>query len=167
MLVPIGGDQRATPAQLTALRSFVDRFRAALQIPVSAVVGHQELSPTSCPGTLMADFVLPYRRGDGGKMADGKWFPETGHFVGGGFWQFWSQFGGLAVFGLPLTDELEEDVPCSDPKCRRAGQKHVVQYFERAVFEWHPGVWPDRYDVLLRRIGAEVARAKGYQGPGI
>ena len=167
VLVPIGGDQRATPAQLTTLRSFVDRFRTALGIPVSAVVGHQELSPTSCPGTLMADFVLPYRRGDGGKMADGKFFPETGHFVGGGFWQFWSQFGGLAVFGLPLTDELEEDVPCSDPKCRRAGQQHVVQYFERAVFEWHPGVWPERYDVLLRRIGAEVARAKGYQGPGI
>ena len=165
--VPIGGDQRATPAQLAALRTFVSRFCAALGIPASQVYGHQEISPTSCPGTLMQDFVLPYRRGDGGHMADGKWFPETGKFVGGGFWKFWSANGGIVVFGLPVTNELEEPVDCRDPRCARAGQPHVVQYFERAVFEWHPGVWPEQWDVLLRRLGAAAAREKGHRGPGI
>jgi len=167
VLVPIGGEQRATPAQLNALRLFVSRFCDELGIPRSRVVGHKELSPTSCPGTLMEDFVLPYRKGAGGQMADGKFFPETGKFVGGGFWRFWSEYGGLAIFGLPLTNELEEPIACNDPRCGRAGKPHVVQYFERAVFEWHPGVWPERYDVLLRRIGAEVAKQKGYSGPGI
>jgi len=34
----------------------------------------------------------------------------------------------------------------------------TVQYFERAVFEWHPDKpeLADRYHVLLRRLGAEA-----------
>jgi hypothetical protein len=60
----------------------------------------------------------------------------------------------LALIGYPLTDEVRED-----------GQ--VAQYFERVVFEWHPGAWPERWDVLVRRLGADAARAAGYRGPGI
>jgi hypothetical protein len=71
VLVPIGGEQRATPAQLNALRLFVSRFCDELGIPRSRVVGHKELSPTSCPGTLMEDFVLPYRKGAGVRWRTG------------------------------------------------------------------------------------------------
>lgn len=50
--------------------------------------------------------------------------------------------GGLAIFGYPISEEfVEGDL--------------VVQYFERARFEWHPGAWPERYDVLLGRLGVE------------
>ncbi len=157
LLVPIGGEQRATPEQLRALRELVEGLREALAIPRERVLGHQELSPTSCPGTLMADFVYPYRAGKDAPMAEGRFFPETGHFVGHGFWRFWVENGGLPIFGYPLTEEVRE--VCED------GVERTVQYFERAVFEWHedkPGK-----PVLLRRLGAQAARAKGLSGPGI
>ncbi|MEM4342808.1 MAG: N-acetylmuramoyl-L-alanine amidase [Candidatus Caldarchaeum sp.] len=156
ILVPIGGQQRATPEQLASLSSLVEGLCRALSIPREKVVGHQELSPTSCPGTLMQDFVLPFRN-KGETVAEGRFFPETGHFVGHGFWRFWLEHGGLPIFGYPISGEFRE--VCED------GVERTVQYFERAVFEWHedkPGK-----PVLLRRLGALVAKAKGMTGPGI
>jgi hypothetical protein len=71
------------------------------------------------------------------------YFAETTHNLCGGFAAFWEQFGGLAVFGYPITEEIQE-----------GGM--TVQYFERARFEWQPGTWPERYDVLLGRLGADA-----------
>jgi hypothetical protein len=140
----IGGDQRATPAALGALRAVCGDWRAATGTPSAQVWGHQELQATSCPGTLMADFVLPYRAGTLGAptMADGHFFAETGHYVGGAFWTFWRDYGGLPLFGYPLTDEVNEG-------------GRTVQYFERSVLEWHPEN-DDPYKVLLRRLGADA-----------
>jgi hypothetical protein len=149
--LPIGGEQRATPAQLAALTTLVDEWRAISGTPRDEVWGHCELQPTSCPGSLMTDFIYPYRAGRepghttqerDSPVSSGQWFPETGHYVGGAFWQFWQARGGLPIFGFPITNELRED-------------GHTVQYFERAVFEWHPAN-PDPYKVLLRRLGAQV-----------
>lgn len=138
--LPLGGDQRASAAQLQALTEVVDDWRALTGTPKSDIRGHQELSPTSCPGTLMADFVYPYREGT--SMANGQWFGETGFYIGGAFWEFWRERGGLPIFGYPLTNELRED-------------GRIVQYFERAVFEWHPeNATP--HHVLLRRLGAQA-----------
>jgi hypothetical protein len=67
----------------------------------------------------------------------------------GGFQGFWNAFGGLPVFGLPISQEFQEQNPDN-------GQTYTVQYFERARFEWHPGFLPSRYDVELGRIGAHV-----------
>jgi hypothetical protein len=148
--LPLGGEQRATEAQLATLRRACDDWRSATATPLGEVWGHQELSPTACPGTLMRDFVWPYRHGapvDEGDetMADGQWFNETGHYLGGAFWTFWRERGGLPLFGYPLTDELREG-------------NRTVQYFERAVFEWHPEN-DDPWKVLLRRVGAEALAA--------
>jgi hypothetical protein len=75
-------------------------------------------------------------------MSDGQWFTETGFHIGGAFWEFWRERGGLPIFGYPLTNELREN-------------GRTVQYFERAVFEWRPeNAAP--YQVLLRRLGAEA-----------
>jgi len=71
---------------------------------------------------------------------------ETQHNLCAGFRAYWERFGGLAVFGYPLSEEFVQD-------------GMVVQYFERARFEWHPGAWPERFDVLLTRLGAEVVEA--------
>uniref|UniRef100_A0A7C3APJ9 Uncharacterized protein n=1 Tax=Thermorudis sp. TaxID=1969470 RepID=A0A7C3APJ9_9BACT len=65
-----------------------------------------------------------------------------------GFRAYWEQFGGLALFGYPLTDEFV------DPE---AGI--VTQWFERARFEWHPGGYPERHDVLLGLLGRELVAA--------
>ncbi len=61
--VHLGINQRATDRQLQALREVVDDIRAAVGDGRDKVKGHMELSSTNCPGTLMADFVRPYRAG--------------------------------------------------------------------------------------------------------
>lgn len=71
-----------------------------------------------------------------------RWFPETGHSLGGGFKAFWDANGGLPIFGFPLTEERTED-------------GLTVQYFERAIFEYHPGNSAPN-DIQLRRLGAEA-----------
>jgi len=73
-------------------------------------------------------------------------FTQTGHTVGGGFWPYWQRSGGLAQFGLPLTDEFAES-SAVDSKL------YTVQYFERAVFEYHPDA-PAGYGVQLSLLGA-------------
>jgi hypothetical protein len=139
--VPIGGEQRATPAQLATLQRVVDQWRTATGTLRAEVRGHQELQPTSCPGTLMDDFVRPYRT-ERTEAGVGQWFSETGCYVGGAFWDYWRDRGGLPIFGYPLTNERDE-----------GGM--TIQYFERAVFEWHPKN-PAPYNVLLRRLGADA-----------
>jgi len=77
-----------------------------------------------------------------------RYFPETGFWVAHGFLRYWEQFGGLAAFGYPISEEF-------------VANGVTVQYFERARFEWHPGAWPARFDVLLGRLGVESAQHDG------
>lgn len=55
------------------------------------------------------------------------YFPETGHYVYSTFRDYWKRFGGVGVFGYPITEQRWED-------------GRWVQYFERARFEDHPEV---------------------------
>lgn len=151
--VMIGDNQHASAAQLEALCALVDELRQRHGMARGSVKGHQEVSATSCPGTLMADYVLPYRAGKETAVADGWRFPETGKYLGGGFYAYWRDRGGLAVFGLPLTEEMDEG-------------GRTVQYFERSRFEYHPDN-PEPYRVMLTRLGALAAKSAGLSGPGI
>ena len=63
------------------------------------------------------------------------------------FQQFWEQNGGLAIFGYPLTEPLQEN-------------GRTVQYFERTRLELHPDN-PPPYQVIPGRAGAEVMEARG------
>ncbi|MFN8541985.1 MAG: class F sortase [Thermomicrobiales bacterium] len=69
-------------------------------------------------------------------------FPETKQCIGGAFRDFWESHGALEILGLPVTHPFVDD------------RKLVVQYFERAIFEWHPEA-PPAYQVLLTRLGAD------------
>ncbi len=80
------------------------------------------------------------------------YFPATHHNLCAGFQAYWNQYGGLAVFGMPLTEEFQENGV-------------TTQYFERQRFEWHPGAWPARYDVLLGLLGDEVTAGRGTEAP--
>jgi hypothetical protein len=82
------------------------------------------------------------------------YMPQIGHNLCGGFRDYWNKFGGLAVYGYPISEEFAERNPDD-------GQVYTVQYFERQRFEWHPGGWPERYDVMLGRVGAQVLSAGG------
>jgi hypothetical protein len=66
----------------------------------------------------------------------------TGHNVCGAMARYWETYGGLSVFGYPLTESFTEG-------------DATVQYFERARFEHRPGRWPARMDILLGRLGSE------------
>jgi hypothetical protein len=72
-------------------------------------------------------------------------FPETGKIVRGVFLDYWDNNGGLPQQGYPISAELQE---ISDLN----GKTYTVQYFERAVFEYHPENRPP-YDVLLSQLG--------------
>ncbi len=72
-------------------------------------------------------------------------FPETGKTVGGVFLDYWNAHGGLAQQGYPISEVVEEVSPLDS-------NTYTVQYFERAVFEYHPEN-PAPYDVLLSQLG--------------
>lgn len=79
---------------------------------------------------------------------DCSYFPETGHSLCPPFRAYWERNGGLAVFGLPISEPLAE-------RSADDGRVYTVQYFERNRFEHHPEN-PPPADVLLGRLGAEL-----------
>jgi hypothetical protein len=89
-------------------------------------------------------------------------FPETGKRLGGAFLQYWQSHGGLMQQGFPISDEFTEVSPLD-------GRPYTVQYFERAVFEWHPENLGTPNNVLLSHLGRFRYREryidKSAQGP--
>jgi sortase (surface protein transpeptidase) len=79
-------------------------------------------------------------------------FTETNHTLRGAFLAYWQAHGGLAVFGLPLTEEFLEVNPTD-------GNTYTVQYFERNRFELHPEAQPP-YNVQLGLLGYEALRSQ-------
>jgi dienelactone hydrolase len=76
-----------------------------------------------------------------------KCFPETGRCMHGVFLGYWQTRGGVAQFGYPVTDELNEG-------------GRVVQYTERARFEFHPELRDTPSEVLLSRLGADLVAGR-------
>ena len=83
-------------------------------------------------------------------------FSETGHQVCGTFLTYWQQHGGLGQQGYPLSEEFVETSQLD-------GKPYTVQYFERAVFEYHPDNQPP-YAVLLSQLGTYVGKSRYTQG---
>ncbi len=72
---------------------------------------------------------------------------ETGKTIGGKFRAYWEKFGALPQQGYPISEEFEE-------KSELNGQTYTVQYFQRALFEYHPENAGTQYEVLLAQLGA-------------
>ena len=73
-------------------------------------------------------------------------FPETGKAVLGVFLDYWQPHGGLAQQGFPISEPLGETSSLD-------GKTYTMQYFERAVFEYHPENANTPYEVLLSQLG--------------
>jgi sortase (surface protein transpeptidase) len=67
-------------------------------------------------------------------------FPQNGRCADGAFRDYWAAHGGLEIIGLPLGQAFVDD------------RGLLVQYYERAILEWHPEN-PPAYEVLLTRLG--------------
>jgi hypothetical protein len=80
--------------------------------------------------------------------AGARHFPETGHNLSGPFRAYWEAHGGLAIHGLPISEEFPERSPID-------GKVYTVQYFERSRFEHHPQNKAP-YDVLLGHLGRQL-----------
>jgi hypothetical protein len=93
---------------------------------------------------------------------DHLYFSETGHDLGGSFLIYWRDHGGLALFGYPISNELQEQNPAD-------GKTYTVQYFQRNRFEYHPENAGTPYDVLLGLLGrdytARIGQARAYTPP--
>ena len=85
------------------------------------------------------------------------YFPETGHNLTDitadrrtvvNFGRYWSNNGGLRQFGYPITEIVEERL--------EDGNVYLVQYFERARFEYHPENAGTPHEVLLGQFGRLV-----------
>jgi hypothetical protein len=74
------------------------------------------------------------------------YYRETGHNLGGKFLAYWQSHGALAQQGFPISDEFQE-------RSSLDGKTYVVQYFERAVFEYHPENAGTAYEILLSQLG--------------
>ena len=100
------------------------------------------------------------------RLADLRYFPQTGHWLGGGFRHKWEEYEALGkaleCIGYPITDERQETI---------GGSVYTVQYFERARFEWHTesGVGVVQFgllgvEALARRGGRAEATQKAKLG---
>jgi hypothetical protein len=142
-------DRQVEPSQLDPGKSYTTQYfeRAVFELhPENA--GHPESVLLTQLGTYR--YQTRYPHGAPGEHADtvaGHYFPETGHWVGGQFWQYWQQHGGLAQQGLPLSDEFMEKSDLD------VGKSYLVQYFERAVFEYHPENAGTAFEVELAQLG--------------
>ncbi len=105
------------------------------------LTGTQPFQPAAIPSTAIGDTC--------------RYFDETHHNICGDFLAYWQGHGldlgdpgisyreSLALFGYPISEPFVE-----------TDSGLLVQYFERAVFEYHPNN-ADPYKVELRRLGAE------------
>ncbi|HET6260669.1 MAG TPA: hypothetical protein VFG99_00335, partial [Chloroflexia bacterium] len=73
----------------------------------------------------------------------------TGFRVANRFSGYWQRYGGLASFGYPISGERME-------KSATDGKEYVVQWFERARFEYHPENAGTPYEVLLGLLGTQI-----------
>jgi hypothetical protein len=106
------------------------------------------------PNGVPATATVPVPEPLAGNCAD---FPQTGHQTCGLFRAYWDAHGGLAQQGYPLTDVFTEQSAID-------GKSYLVQYFERAVFEYHPEA-SEPNQVELSQLGRLRFAARYPNGP--
>lgn len=105
-------------------------------------------------GVLLVLCSLPFVAAQA--QSDQRCFSETNQCISGPIRQFWERNGGLAVFGLPISPQQQEQIE---------GRPINVQWFERNRLELHPEAAAP-YDVQLGRIGVELLAQRGRDWQG-
>jgi acetyl esterase/lipase len=132
--VPTGPGMSPSRAEITGMvGDFFDRHLKGVTTPATA------------PRRVVRAASLPA----GGDAVE---CTQTGKTMRGAFYSYWKSHGGVAQQGYPISGELQEVSPVD-------GKPYTVQYFERAVFEYHPENHPP-YQVLPALLGAQRYRAR-------
>ncbi len=118
--------------------------------PYEVLLGHLGRAVTRGRGSEPPFQPVP----DPGPAFPGVYFPETGHTLQEPFLSYWRRYGGLYIFGYPISEVFQERNP-------EDGQVYAVQYFERARFEYHPELAGTPYEVLLGLLGNQILRKRG------
>lgn len=130
--------------------------RAALELAQSYItcpLDHPPATGNVPPAMPLADIARAFEPLPPVPTTDEQvFFPQTGHTLRGAFLSYWREQRGVAFFGLPISEEFITS--------GADGKSHVVQYFERARFEFHPDQ-PSPFYVQLSRLGDEVLQAQG------
>jgi hypothetical protein len=87
--------------------------------------------------------------------SDRLYFLESGHTLGGAFRAFWEHNGGVTRLGYPISEEVQEQNPLD-------GIMRTVQYFERAVLEYHDEYKGTQDEVMLAAVGRWVTRDREF-----
>ncbi len=116
------------------------------QGPEPTETHHPEMTQTPEPAETGTPDAAPRVPGSGSRT-----FPATGQAVPGVFLSYWDSHGGLAQQGYPISGLRREVSPLN-------GKQYTVQYFERAVFEYHPENQAP-YNILLAQLGTFRYRA--------
>lgn len=102
------------------------------------------------PGTSLP--AQSYSEMPGDKLDFWKpWYPLSGAFL-----RYWQTHGGPGEFGYPVSPLLKEESELD-------GNMYLVQYFQTAVFEYHPENTAP-YNVLLSQLGT-IAYKQTHWGP--
>lgn len=72
-----------------------------------------------------------------------RYFPATGHTLSGKFLLFWKTYGGLDIFGYPISEPITES-------------GHPVQYFERAKLELRVSSSSNALQVHMVPLGTQL-----------
>lgn len=76
---------------------------------------------------------------------EGEYYSETGHNVREPFYNYFKDNGGISRFGYPITEAYLDSTNL------------LVQYFQKARLEWHPGN-PEPYTVILGPLSEELGK---------
>jgi sortase (surface protein transpeptidase) len=71
-------------------------------------------------------------------------FTETKYCAENAFLDFWRANGGLEILGFPVSQPFVDN------------RGLIVQFYERAIMEWHPENSDPRYQVLLTLLGNDL-----------
>jgi hypothetical protein len=122
--------------------------------PVQEKVVGSTFDFTAQPGVLyrLQVPVTPTAFNRAAQISGTLYFNETGHNLGGRFRAYWEKYGGLAINGLPISEEFNEN-------------GRVVQYFERTRYEYHPENAGTKYEVLLGLLGRTMTAGREKEAP--
>ncbi len=147
----LGIQQTFARARLEYRPSLTDTLFVVQPVPVQADLT-SDGSISAAFGTL--PIGIPADGLASPMISDGPlFFEQSGYSLGGGFQQFWTQNGGMDVFGVPRS--TEQTARTAD------GQLRTVQFFERAIFAYDA----DTEQVQLEPVGWQVLLREQVRAP--